>query len=39
VVEELRRRREVYGLTYISVLSRNLKSFAPVVAELAGRND
>jgi probable F420-dependent oxidoreductase len=36
-VEELWRRRELYGLTYISVLSRNLKSFAPVVAALSGR--
>lgn len=37
-VEELWRRRELYGLTYISVLSRNLASFAPVVNALAGRS-
>jgi probable F420-dependent oxidoreductase len=39
VVDELRLRRELYGLTYISVLSRNLNSFAPVVAALSGRTD
>jgi probable F420-dependent oxidoreductase len=37
-VDELWRRREVYGLTYISVLTRNFKSFAPVVAALGGRS-
>jgi probable F420-dependent oxidoreductase len=37
-VDELWHRRELYGLTYVSVLARNLKSFAPVVAALTGRS-
>jgi hypothetical protein len=37
-VDELWRRRELYGLTYVSVLAHNLDSFAPVVRELAGRS-
>ncbi|MBH80428.1 MAG: F420-dependent oxidoreductase [Gammaproteobacteria bacterium] len=35
--EELERRRELYGFSYISVLDRGVDGFAPVVARLAGK--
>jgi probable F420-dependent oxidoreductase len=36
IVEELQRRREVYGFSYVTVGDANLEAFAPVVAALAG---
>ena len=36
IVEELQRRRELYGFSYITVGDANLEAFAPVVAVLAG---
>jgi len=35
--EELERRRELYGFSYISILDRCSEGFAPVVARLAGK--
>ncbi len=37
VCEELQRRREVYGISYVTVPDNALEPFAPVVARLAGR--
>jgi probable F420-dependent oxidoreductase len=37
VCEELLRRREAYGISYVTVPDTALESFAPVVARLAGR--
>jgi probable F420-dependent oxidoreductase len=37
VCEELQRRREAYGISYVTVPDNALESFAPVVARLAGR--
>jgi probable F420-dependent oxidoreductase len=37
VCEELTRRREIYGISYVTVPDNALESFAPVVARLAGR--
>ena len=37
IVEELQRRREVYGFSYVTVGDANLEAFAPVVSALAGR--
>jgi probable F420-dependent oxidoreductase len=34
--EELERRRELYGFSYVSILDRCSEGFAPVVAKLAG---
>lgn len=36
IVEELERRRELYGISYVSVPDSALEAFAPVVAKLAG---
>jgi hypothetical protein len=36
ICDELGRRREEYGITYVSVPLRALREFAPVVARLAG---
>jgi len=36
IVEELQRRREVYGFSYVTVGDAHLEAFAPVVAALAG---
>jgi probable F420-dependent oxidoreductase len=36
VVAELQRRRETYGISYVTVSERALDDFAPVVAKLAG---
>jgi hypothetical protein len=35
--EELERRREMYGISYVTVGETALEAFAPVVARLAGR--
>ena len=35
--EELERRRELYGFTYVSILDRCADGFAPVVARLTGK--
>jgi probable F420-dependent oxidoreductase len=37
VCEELERRREVYGISYVTVGDQALEAFAPVVARLSGR--
>jgi probable F420-dependent oxidoreductase len=37
VCEELLRRREAYGISYVTVPDNALEAFAPVVARLAGR--
>ena len=37
LVDELQRRREAYGISYVTVNDQNLEAFAPVVAQLAGR--
>jgi len=37
VCEELQRRREAYGISYVTVPDNALEPFAPVVARLAGR--
>jgi alkanesulfonate monooxygenase SsuD/methylene tetrahydromethanopterin reductase-like flavin-dependent oxidoreductase (luciferase family) len=37
VCEELERRRETYGISYVTVGDTALEAFAPVVARLAGR--
>jgi probable F420-dependent oxidoreductase len=37
ICEELERRREMYGFSYVSVLDRCIDGFAPVVARLTGR--
>lgn len=36
VVEALQRRREQVGISYLTILSRDMEGFAPVVARLAG---
>lgn len=36
IVEELQRRRELYGISYVTVGAAAARSFAPVVARLAG---
>jgi probable F420-dependent oxidoreductase len=36
IVEELQRRREVYGFSYVTVGDANMEAFAPVVEALAG---
>ncbi len=35
--EDLLARRERYGISYITVFGDNLETFAPVVAQLAGK--
>lgn len=37
IIDELQRRRETYGISYITVSGQNMEAFAPVVAELSGR--
>ncbi|MEM7017671.1 MAG: TIGR03621 family F420-dependent LLM class oxidoreductase [Pseudomonadota bacterium] len=37
ICEELERRRETYGISYVTVGGDNMESFAPVVAKLAGK--
>lgn len=37
IVDELQRRRELYGLSYFTVGDDQLEAFAPVVAKLAGK--
>ena len=37
VCEEVERRREVYGFSYLTVGDRSVEAFAPVVARLSGR--
>jgi probable F420-dependent oxidoreductase len=36
ICEELQRRREAYGISYVTVADRTAEDFAPVVARLAG---
>lgn len=36
VCEQLQRRREIYGVSYVNVAQRSMDAFAPVVAQLAG---
>lgn len=37
ICEELQRRRELFGISYITVGKDNMEAFAPVVARLAGK--
>lgn len=37
ICDELQRRREIYGISYVTVGDAHLESFAPVVERLAGR--
>ncbi len=37
ICEELERRRELYGFSYVSILDRCVDGFAPVVAKLTGK--
>ena len=37
ICDELERRREAYGISYVTVGGDNREAFAPVVARLAGR--
>ena len=37
ICDELERRRELHGISYITVGKDNMESFAPVVERLAGR--
>ena len=37
IVDDLHRRREVYGISYVTVFGEHLETFAPVVERLAGR--
>lgn len=36
IVDDLRQRRETYGLTYITVFEKYMSAFAPVVEQLSG---
>ncbi|MDG2113132.1 MAG: LLM class F420-dependent oxidoreductase, partial [Actinomycetota bacterium] len=36
ICEVLQRRREEYGISYVTVGAANMEAFAPVVAQLAG---
>ena len=36
ICDELQRRRDEYGISYVTVGDQNLDAFAPVVARLAG---
>ena len=36
ICETLRKRREEYGISYLTVFDRDLEAFAPVVERLAG---
>lgn len=37
IVERLRKRREVFGVNYVSIQQRQLESFAPIAAQLSGQ--
>lgn len=37
ICDELERRREAYGISYINIMDPVMDDFAPVVAKLAGR--
>ncbi|MFT7654409.1 MAG: hypothetical protein ACI9UU_003529 [Candidatus Azotimanducaceae bacterium] len=37
ICDELQRRREAYGISYVTVGRDNMESFAPVVEKLAGK--
>jgi hypothetical protein len=37
ICETVRRRRERYGISYLTVFERDMEAFAPVVARLAGQ--
>lgn len=37
IVDDLQRRREEYGISYVTVFGEHLETFAPVVERLAGR--
>ncbi len=37
IVEDLQRRREEYGISYVTVFAEHLEAFAPVVERLCGR--
>jgi probable F420-dependent oxidoreductase len=37
IVDELLRRREQYGITYIQILQQQMEEFAPIMARLQGR--
>jgi len=37
ICEELERRRELFGISYVTVNKDNIEPFAPVVARLAGK--
>ena len=37
IVDDLQRRRDVYGISYVTVFAEHLETFAPVVERLAGR--
>ena len=37
VCESLEQRRDMYGISYVNVASRNMEAFAPVVERLSGR--
>ena len=37
ICEELQRRRELFGISYVTVSKDNMEAFAPVVARLAGK--
>ncbi|HCP48794.1 MAG TPA: LLM class F420-dependent oxidoreductase, partial [Gammaproteobacteria bacterium] len=34
---ELQRRRETFGISYVTVGEENIDAFAPIVADLAGK--
>jgi hypothetical protein len=37
ICSELERRRELFGISYVTVTDEVMESFAPVVARLAGK--
>ena len=37
ICDELERRREIFGISYVTVGNDNLESFAPVVKKLTGK--
>ncbi|MGE4060869.1 MAG: hypothetical protein AB7E69_18565, partial [Sphingomonadales bacterium] len=37
ICEEIERRRELYGFSYVSILDRCVDGFAPVVARMTGK--
>ena len=36
IKEELQRRREAYGISYVTIGEDNMEAFAPIVADLTG---